>query len=87
LSHFVAKPAISIRRFMLSGVSAQFGKRLPSRKATPHLFQNTVVQMTKSAKDFDVFRTEPWHRQADYGKQKSRSDFSLRRCANLNCCF
>jgi hypothetical protein len=41
--------------------------------------------MIESAKDFSVFRTEPWHRQGEYGRQKSRSDFSqLRRCANRN---
>jgi hypothetical protein len=36
--------------------------------------ESTVVQMTKSAKDFYVFCTEPWHRQSEYGRQKSRSD-------------
>ncbi len=39
-----------------------------------------MVQVAKSAKDFELFlRLEPWHRQGEHRKLKSRSDFSQMR--------
>jgi hypothetical protein len=40
-----------------------------------------MVQLVKSTKDFDIFGAEPWHRQGEHRKFKSRSDFG--RCAIL----
>jgi len=36
-----------------------------------------MVQVAKSNKDFELFlRLQPWHRQGEHRKFKSRSDFS-----------
>jgi hypothetical protein len=40
-----------------------------------------MVQLVKSTKNFDIFGAEPWHRQGEHRKFKSRSD--LARCAIL----
>ncbi len=38
-----------------------------------------MVQVAKSTKDFELFRGANWHRQSEYLKFKSRSDFSQMR--------
>jgi hypothetical protein len=35
-----------------------------------------MEQLIKSTKDFDIFGAEPWYRQGEHRKFKSRSDFS-----------
>jgi hypothetical protein len=40
-----------------------------------------MEQLVKSPKDFDIFGAEPWHRQGEHRKFKSRGD--LARCAIL----
>ncbi len=46
-----------------------------------------MVQMAKSTKYFELFlRLEPWHRQGEHQKFKSRSDFiQMRRFRARNC--
>jgi hypothetical protein len=38
-----------------------------------------MEQLVKSTKDFDIFGAEPWHRQGEHRKFKSRGDFSQMR--------
>ena len=50
--------------------------------------ESTVSQIRESAKDCSVFRTELWHRQGEFVKLESRSDYTyMRRYANRNCGF
>ncbi len=46
-----------------------------------------MVQVAKSKKYFELFlRLEPWHRQGEHQKFKSRSDFiQMRRFRARNC--
>jgi hypothetical protein len=47
-----------------------------------------MEQLVKSTKDFDIFGAEPWHRQGEHRKFKSRSDFSqMRHSETRNCSF
>jgi hypothetical protein len=47
-----------------------------------------MVQLVKSTKDFDIFGAEPWHRQGEHRKFKSRSDFSrMRGFGTCDCRF
>jgi hypothetical protein len=47
-----------------------------------------MVQLGKSTRDFEVFGAQPWHRQGEHRKFKSRSDFSqMRRFGARNCRF
>jgi hypothetical protein len=47
-----------------------------------------IVQMIKSAKDFEFLRAEPWHRQGEHEKLKSRSDLNhMRHFQTRNCFF
>jgi len=38
-----------------------------------------MVQLVKSAKDFEIFGAQSWHRQGEHRNFKSRSDFSQMR--------
>jgi hypothetical protein len=45
-----------------------------------------MEQLVKSTKDFDVFGAEPWDRQGEHRKFKSRSDLSqMRHSEACNC--
>jgi hypothetical protein len=47
-----------------------------------------MVQLVKSTTDFDIFGEEPWHRQGEHQKFKSRGDFSqMRHSETRNCRF
>jgi hypothetical protein len=35
-----------------------------------------MAHLVKSTKDFEIFGAQPWHRQGEHQKFKSRSDFS-----------
>jgi hypothetical protein len=38
-----------------------------------------MVQLVKSTRDFEIFGAQPWHRQGEHRKFKSRSGFSQMR--------
>jgi len=45
-----------------------------------------MVQLVKSAKDFEIFGAQPWHRQGEHRNFKSRSDFNqVRHLGTRNC--
>jgi hypothetical protein len=47
-----------------------------------------MMHLVKSTRDFEIFGAQPWHRQGEYRKFKSRSDFSqMRRFGTRNCRF
>jgi hypothetical protein len=47
-----------------------------------------MVPLVKSTRDFEIFGAQPWHRQSEHRKFKSRSDFSqMRRFGTRNYVF
>jgi hypothetical protein len=46
------------------------------------------VRLVKNTRDFEFFGAQPWHRQGEHRKFKSRGDFSqMRRFGTRNCRF
>jgi len=47
-----------------------------------------MAELVKSTNDFEIFGAQPWHRQGEHRKFKSRSDFSqMRHFGTRNCRF